>query len=235
MKVIYEVLYGSDVYGTTTKDSDKDIRGIMLPTLDECLSMRELKDTRKEIHNDRGETIEDRVLYPIQKFFRLAIKSNPSVFEWLFVPGKHIRIMEPAGKTIRDNRLMFLSKEAYPRFKGFAMSEFSSMTKLTGKTGEKRKKKILKFGYDPKNAMNVIRLIGQGIELLETANISMPRPNREELIEIKMGKWTYRKIALEFDRLVKELDKALEKSKLPDKPRFEDADNLMIRIIKEYS
>ena len=136
MKIIYEILYGSDAYGTTMQDSDNDIRGILMPTLDECLSMKELHDVR-----NMDET-EDKVMYPIQKFFKLAIKSNPSVFEWLFVPNDCIKIMTDPGKIIRHNRLMFLSKEIYPRFKGFAESQFHKLTKLTGKTGEKRKKKI---------------------------------------------------------------------------------------------
>jgi len=226
INLIYEILYGSDAYGTTTNDSDNDIRGIYLPTLDESLSMQELHDIRKE------DETEDRVMYPIQKFFKLAVKSNPSVFEWLFVPSQCIKIMKPEGKLIRDNRLLFLSKEIYKRFKGFAVSEFGAITKLTGKTGEKRKKQILKFGYSPKNAMNCIRLLEQGIELLDSANITMPRPNAKELVEIKMGKWDYKRITKTFDERLSYLDKIVHSSRLPDKPRYDDADKLLIRILK---
>jgi len=229
MKIIYEILYGSDAYGTTMNDSDNDIRGIMLPTIDECLSMRELHDVRNMDEN------EDRVMYSIQKFFRLAIKSNPSVFEWLFVPNECIKIMEESGKIIRHNRLMFLSKEIYPRFKGFAESEFHKLTKLTGKTGEKRKKQILKYGYSFKNAMNCIRILEQGVELLKTGHITMPRSNAEELKNIKKGEFSYKMIVGRFQRLLDELDDAKKYSKLPDKPRFKDADNLMINIIKDFN
>lgn len=229
MKIIYEILYGSDAYGTTMQDSDNDIRGILLPTIDECLSMKELKDVR--VHNDE----EDRVMYPIQKFFRLAVKSNPSVFEWLFVPENCIKIMTPAGKLIRDNREIFLSKELYHRFKGFAYSEFSSLTKLTGETGLKRKRQILKFGFSPKNAMNVIRLMEQGIELLETSYLTMPRPNAEFLKNIKKGEISYKEITNLFDELLKKLETARDNSKLPDEPQFKKADNLLIKILKTFS
>lgn len=229
MKIIYEILYGSDAYGTTMNDSDNDIRGIMLPTIDECLSMKELNDVRNMDEN------EDRVMYPIQKFFKLAVKSNPSVFEWLFVPNECIKIMEEPGKIIRHNRLMFLSKEIYPRFKGFAESEFHKLTKLTGKTGEKRKAQILKYGYSPKNAMNCIRLMEQGIELLKTGHMTMPRSNAEELKDIKRGKFGYRMIVGRFNRLLDELDDAKKISKLPDKPRFNDANELLIKILKDFN
>lgn len=229
MKTIYEILYGSDAYGTTTNDSDNDIRGIMLPSLDECLSMKGLNDVR---HHDETE---DRVMYPLQKFFKLATESNPSVFEWLFVPNTCIRIMEEPGKWIRNNRLLFLSKRIYPKFRGFAYSEFSSLTKLTGETGAKRRDQILQYGYSPKNAMNCIRLLEQGVELLETANLTMPRPNCEMLKEIKLGKMKYEEIARMFDGLLKKLETADIYSKLPANPRYEDADKLMIRIIKEFN
>ena len=227
MRIIYEILYGSDAYGTTTNDSDNDIRGILLPTLEESLSMKELHDVR--ISNDT----EDRVMYPIQKFFKLAVKSNPSVFEWLFVPGKCIYQMSKEGEMVRDNRLMFLSQEIYKRFKGFAYSEFSSLTKMTGETGAKRKTQILKYGYSPKNAMNCIRLIRQGVELLKTAYLTMPRPDCKELVAIKMGKLKYEEIVRLFDKELSNLDNALKITKLPEYPRFEDADKLLIRILKE--
>ena len=101
-----------------------------------------------------------------------------------------------------------------------------------GGTGLKRKRQILQYGYSPKNAMNVIRLMEQGIELLETANLTMPRPNAQELIAIKKGKLKYDQIVQRFDELLEKLEMALRKTKLPDQPRYEDADNLMIRIIK---
>ena len=229
MKTIYEILYGSDAYGTTMEDSDNDIRGILLPTIDECLSMKDLKDVR--IHNDE----EDRVMYPIQKFFRLAVKSNPSVFEWFFVPENCIKIMTPSGKLIRDNRKLFLSKELYHRFKGFAHSEFASLTKLTGKTGLKRKKVILNFGFSPKNAMNVVRLLEQGVELLETSYLTMPRPNAEFLKNIKKGEVSYKEIVNLFNNLLEKLETARDNSTLPDQPQFEKADRLLIKILKTSS
>jgi len=229
MKTIYEILYGSRAYGTATGSSDNDIRGILLPTLEESLSMKPLKDLRVQKEK------EDRIMYPIQKFFKLAIKSNPSVFEWLFVPPSCIYIMEEPAKLIRDRRDIFISQEAYHRFKGYAQSEFSNLTKLTGKTGAKRKKQILKYGYSPKNAMNCIRLIEQGIELLEVGTITFPRPNANALKQIKLGEWDYKNICRRFTERIEELDEAFKKSDLPENPQTEEADKLLIHILKNYA
>jgi len=228
MKIIYEILYGSDVYGTTTNDSDQDIRGILMPSLEEVFSLKEQQDIR--VQSDES----DIVMYPINKFFKLAARSNPSVFEWLFVPEEHIRIMEDSAKIIRENRSIFLSKEIHDRFKGFAWHEYTNLTKMTGATGYKRKEQIIEHGYNPKNAMNCIRLLEQGIELLNSGFITMPRPNAEELIQIKLGKMRHEEVSRKFEYLIKEIDNAKEISKLPDISSQTDIDNLLIRILKEY-
>lgn len=234
MKIIYEIVYGSQAYGTAVDGSDIDIRGIMMPTIDECLSLNGLMDSKVINTTDEYKKY-DVVVYPLQKFIKLALECNPSVLEWLFVSNKCIRIMEEPAKILRDNRLMFLSRQIYKKFKGYAYAEFSSLTKLTGETGAKRRDEILKHGYSPKNAMNCIRLLEQGIELLNTANIIFPRPNSQELLSIKQGKLQYDQIARKFDDLLKELEQAYFDSKLPDSTRFNDVDKMMVKLIKgEY-
>lgn len=223
-KIIYQVLYGSDAYGTTTNDSDNDIRGIFLPTKEQMLGFYP-----PECHDWMDES-GDYVFFSLKKFFSLAVKSNPAVFEWLFVPENLIQKMTEEGEMLRKNRGLFLSQEVYYRFKGFAFQEFSSLTKLTGQSGEKRKKQIIELGYSPKNAMNVIRLMEQGIELLETGNLTMPRPNADELRAIKLGQLKYNDVVKRFYELLTHLDSAKEHSNLPLKPQLKEAEELMIKI-----
>lgn len=229
MNVIYSILYGSHCYGTNTPTSDVDIRGIYLPSLYDCLSLDELEDFSSMVEG------EDILIYPIQKFFKLAMNANPSVLEWLFVPESCVRKNSEIAQIIIKNRDLFLSKEIYHRFRGFATSEFHSLRKLTGKTGDKRKKEILKIGYSPKNATNVIRLMEQGIELLETSNLTFPRPNKEFLLEVKLGKLKYDDISRKFSELETKLDEALKKTELPDKPDKEKINNLLVDILKKFA
>jgi predicted nucleotidyltransferase len=216
------------VYGTADENSDTDIRGIWLPSIDQSLSMKELKDI-KYVYGE-----EDVLIFPLQKFFKLALKCNPSVFEWMFVPKNCIIIDTPASDVLVKSRGMFLSQEIYHRFKGYAWSEFSSITKLSGPTGEKRKQQILKYGYSPKNGMNCIRLIEQAIELLTEQTIHFPRPNAEELLGIKHGEWPYQKVVQKFNNLLEKLEEAKEKTTLPEKADFDYINEFMVFIIKEY-
>ena len=227
MKQIYRIKAGSHLYGTNTNESDIDIRGVLLPTIEECIGLRELNDIR---NTDKDKNIET-VMHPINKFLKLAMKCNPNILEWLFAPKECVELVELEFVAVLDNKNLFLSKEIFHRFKGYAWQEFSSLTKLTGKTGEKRKKQIRHFGYSPKNAMNVIRLLEQGIELLNEKCITLPRPNADKLLKIKNGELNYSEIVREFDSLINKIEKAYNKTDLPKDTDFEKINNMMIDII----
>jgi len=226
LNISYKIRFGSHAYGVSTEDSDLDIRGIYLPTLEEFLSLKELKD-----YEDKDNDI---IIYPINKFFKLAAKSNPSVIEWLFVDEKDILEITELGREIRDNRDLFLSQEIYFRFKGYAISEFNALQKLSGDTGEKRRQQILKYGYNIKSAVNVIRILEEAIEILGSGNLILPLINREKLFEIKSGVWSYVQVCEKFERLLKVLDNAYENSKLPEKCDFEKVDGCLISLLKRY-
>ena len=71
------------------------------------------------------------------------------------------------------------------------------MKRLLGQKGQKnihRADLEEKHGYDTKYAMHVIRLYGEAKELMEHGRITLPRPNRDELVEIRRGKYTLSEI-----------------------------------------
>lgn len=61
-------------------------------------------------------------------------------------------------------------------------------------TNSAARKLEAKHGYDTKYAMYLIRLYGEAKELMETGRITLPRPNRDELIEIRKGNYSLREI-----------------------------------------
>lgn len=71
-------------------------------------------------------------------------------------------------------------------------------------------------GYDTKHAMHVIRLYGEAKELMETGKISLPWPNRDELIEIQKGKYRLSEIREMGRQLEVAALAAAERSPLPE-------------------
>ena len=107
---------GSHAYGTATRGSDVDIRGIYAPTPKEILSLK--VDDKPIIHSQT-----DTVIYPLKQIFNLLTNCNPNVLEILGTSDAHIIEMCPLGKTLRDNAHVFLSKVAAQSFGGYATAQ----------------------------------------------------------------------------------------------------------------
>jgi hypothetical protein len=65
--------------------------------------------------------------------------------------------------------------------------------------------------------MHVIRLYGEAKELMEHGRITLPRPNRDELIEMRKGKYSLAEIRETGAQLESEALAAQATSPLPDK------------------
>ncbi len=75
IKVIFLIESGSRAWGWESKDSDYDVRGVFVQDYDR------FEEEKKQVDLIEGEI--DIVLWDLKKFFRLFVKSNPSVWEWL--------------------------------------------------------------------------------------------------------------------------------------------------------
>jgi len=88
-------------------------------------------------------------------------------------------------------------------------------------------------GYDTKHAMHLIRLQRMAVEILESGEVIVRRPDRDSLMAIRRG-------ALSYDALIEEarengdrIRAAAERSALPDDPDEEAIEALGIAIIEE--
>jgi hypothetical protein len=91
-----------------------------------------------------------------------------------------------------------------------------------------------KFGYDTKHAYHLVRLIRMCREVLTTGKVIVKRPDREELLAIRNGSWTYDQLIDFADREEVELnllyDKCTILPKTPDKTKL---DNLCIKLVEK--
>ena len=136
------------------------------------------------------------------------------------------------GKLLIDNRDMFVTKQAYHSFVGYAHGQAHRMTHMAfeGYMGEKRKQLVKKFGYDTKNAAHLIRLLRMGIEYLVEGELYVKRKDATQLLEIKRGEWTLKQVQKESDRLFALAEEAYIRSSLPGKPDMDKVNNLCIEI-----
>lgn len=217
--LIHLFVGGSELHGAKVKNTDDlDIYGCYLepPELVIGLDQQEFcvwSTAGNERRNGPDDI--DVCLYSLRKWARLAAKGNPTALHFLFAPN-HAPHPEPWEKVCAHTKV-FLSRTAAEQFKGFADAQIRRLQGFgTGKKGQ-RHELIGEHGYDVKAAMHVIRLLNEGIELMRSGKITLPRPEKELLVTIRTGQYGSldRVLALAND-LFKDLDQAQAESSLPE-------------------
>lgn len=121
-----------------------------------------------------------------------------------------------------------LSFQKHLRVKKVLESITERLDKLTN-----RHELILKHGYDTKFAMHLLRLLLEGKELLNTGKIEFPLKKKDFLLDVKKGRYTINEIMSISEQFENEILIDKENSKLPNAPSFDDANNLVKKIVKE--
>jgi predicted nucleotidyltransferase len=157
------------------------------------------------------------VTFALKKFIWLCYQNNPNVLETLFTDDRYTTFKSTVGATLLSCRHLFLSKEIYHRFCGYAYSQVKRLeVKKENMTG--RKELAEKFGYDTKFAMHAVRLLRMGIEALSSGDLYVHRPDAEELLDIRYGRYTLEQIDAMVEKLKDRLELAYINSKLPTHP-----------------
>ena len=90
-----------------------------------------------------------------------------------------------------------------------------------------------KFGFDGKFALHSVRLARMAKEMLLEGKVIVKRPDREELLSIRNGGWTYDQLMEFADSQEQELDSLYKTSNaLPHKPDQNYLDNLCIQLVE---
>jgi len=84
-----------------------------------------------------------------------------------------------------------------------------------------------------KNAMHLVRLLRMCREILETGIVRVKRPDAEELLAIRNGKWTLKELCEYAENENRELDEVCRKSTLPDEPDMVEIDRRCVEIMQE--
>lgn len=87
---------------------------------------------------------------------------------------------------------------------------------------------------DGKNMMHCYRLIQMAKEIATEHKLIVERPNRQELLDIRYGKYDLQSLIDKTSDLEQEVSELFDKSDLPDKVDNEKVNNILIDIRKNY-
>ncbi|HJL18226.1 MAG TPA: nucleotidyltransferase domain-containing protein [Sandaracinaceae bacterium LLY-WYZ-13_1] len=89
-------------------------------------------------------------------------------------------------------------------------------------------------GYDTKHAMHLVRLSRMAVEILATGRVRVRRDHdRDELLAVRDGAWTYDELMAEVDALKAAIRDAKAKSTLPEVPDEEALNAASVAIVGE--
>jgi uncharacterized protein len=90
-----------------------------------------------------------------------------------------------------------------------------------------------KYGYDTKHAYHLVRLIRMCREILLTGKVLVKRPDREELLAIRNGAWSYDQLIEFAEREEKELNELyITSTALPKTPDKDKIDQFCIKLVE---
>ena len=113
MNIVCEMLFGSHLYGLDTPNSDKDYKGIILPSkkeillgqtcfhVDESTNKNSTKNTKDDI---------DKTYYSLQYFVNLACQGETVCIDMLACPDNKLIVKSDIWKFLVDNRSKFYTK-----------------------------------------------------------------------------------------------------------------------------
>jgi predicted nucleotidyltransferase len=114
-KIILLTLGGSHAYGTNTETSDLDIRGIVSNSKNDLLGLSNFEYF--------VDTETDTTIYSVKKTFLELMQCNPNTIEIIGTREEDVLLSSDAGKLIRSNFRLFLSKRAVKTFSGYATAQ----------------------------------------------------------------------------------------------------------------
>ena len=115
-RILYEVVAGSNAYGTNTPESDTDIRGLFWLPSEAYLKLNKPPEQAANAKNDI-------IYYTLYRFLELAQTANPNILELLWIPEDCIRVKHYLLNPLFQHRKDFVSKKAFVTHAAYAKAQ----------------------------------------------------------------------------------------------------------------
>ena len=192
MKILIKAMAGSHLFGTSTPSSDKDYKGVFLPTADEILlgsySESIQQTTGDSLSKNTSEDI-DMELYSLKKFLKMLSNGDTAALELLFTPDDMIIEKDPIWDEIISIKDQLISSKVnamigYARqqankygIKGSRMGELNNVIEVL-----KKYERILDFPDSKlKHAWGSLLVDLKGMEHVHQITLSAKHEGGEEV------------------------------------------------------
>ncbi|MGZ4899641.1 MAG: DNA polymerase beta superfamily protein [Candidatus Angelobacter sp.] len=235
--LIHLFVGGSELHGAKVgKTDDTDLYGVYIESRELALGL----DPREHFvwstagdERRNGPDDVDITLYSLRKWAGMAAKGNATALHFLFAEPREV---DPkTWQKIQARSQLFLSRSSAKQFLGFSDDQFKRLTgeKGSGKKGQ-RPEYIGKYGFDTKAAMHGLRLLYECLELMAHRRITLPRPEKDLLIEVRTGEWPLEKVLSHSKKLANAVEEAVASSPLPERVDRAAISKLVAQVHLEF-
>jgi predicted nucleotidyltransferase len=243
----YETIMGSESYGVSNDESDRDVYGFCLPPKDiifphlaghvpgfgKVLPPSFEQYQQHHIMDKEARKEYDLTIYNIVKYFQLLMENNPNMIDSIFTPRRCVLHSTKIAEMVRDRRRDFLHKGCWHKFKGYAYAQMTKIKDKTNSSNPRRAEWIEKFGYDVKFAYHVVRLLNECEQILMTGDLNLEQ-NREQLKSIRRGEWTLVQLEDWAEDKHRQLEGLYASSTLQHTPDEDAIRTLLLDCIEEH-
>lgn len=204
---------GSTAHGLAGPDSDEDLYGVFSWPSSAFYPLEEPADSLV------SHEPQDSTYHELKKFLKLALRSNPTVLELLWL-NEYTDVEPGWGETLVAIRSAFLSEKLVrDAYLGYAHSQFTKLHERGDGSFDSNTR-----SRAPKHAKHLFRLLEAGYDLLTTGTMSVKVKDRaryEDILRMDKEQWThlYRVEQEKFQQA---------KSILPEKPDREAVNTYLI-------
>lgn len=239
---MYLTIMGSSAYGVSKDTSDLDIYGFCIPPKENIFPHlkgeipgfgRQIQrfEQWSEHHVKNGDKEYDFSVYSIVKYFQLVMENNPNMIDSIFTPRRCVIHATQISELVRENRLSFLHKGSFHKFRGYAMAQFSKIKNKANSSNPKRAKDIEEFGMDLKFSYHLVRLLLEVEQILVEHTLDLER-NNEVLKAIRRGEWTYEYLEEWFKQKELHLEHLYATSNLRNVPDEDKIKDLLLKCLE---
>ena len=212
MNLLYEVVYGSRLYGTNTSDSDLDIKGVYAPysydvLCGEELALNVISKANKRINEKSDKDTVERKYYSLAKFYWLLSKGDIGCTEMLFAQHTATREFDNFIKEILDYAPRYMISKKIVSFINCANNNIKNAEKSAN---------VNDINIRNKSLYNAVRLNMEVQELVNTGKIKFPLTDREYLLNIRNGNVEYHETINQAKLLLEQSINLINDSNLSD-------------------
>lgn len=222
-EIIIQATVGSTAYGLAREGSDIDTLGVYVAPTRDFWRLREVKES-VVVHEPA-----DAQFHEVGKYCRLALKCNPTLIELLYLDDHSINFMTPVGVELRSIRSNFLSaKYVRSAFGGYARQQAERLQRRNAEGKPNFSSDTAK--RTAKHARHCFRLLRQGLELLESGELTVRVRNPEDYWAF--DNYTVEEIVARFE----EEDAIFQQASscLPEEPNHAAVENFLMKTRERY-